>query len=129
MISFVFFVFSYGKFLPVRICVIFNPVARGDKARHFRRHLDEIGTECVLKQTATAGDARKLATEAVREGFQIVVAAGGDGTLNEVLNGIGDAPDGYDRAALGVLPLGTVNVFARELGLPVKLDTAGQAVG
>ena len=58
------------------------------------------------------------------EGFEIVVAAGGDGTINEVLNGIGDAPGGFDRARLGVLPLGTVNVFARELKIPLKLERA-----
>src|SRR5262245_9104742 len=100
----------------VRICVIFNPAARGEKARRFRRHLDDIASECTFKQTAAAGDARKLAAEAVAEGFDVVVAAGGDGTLNEVLNGVGDVPDGFQRTRLGLLPLGTVNVFARELG-------------
>ena len=108
----------------MRTCVIFNPTARGDKARRFRRHLDAIGKEATLKLTAAAGDARRLATEAVGEGFEIVVAAGGDGTLNEVLNGIGDAPEGFARARLGVLPLGTVNVYAREYALSTKLDAA-----
>jgi diacylglycerol kinase (ATP) len=108
----------------VRTCVIFNPTARGEKARHFRRHLDTIGAECVLKQTVSAGGARGLAAEAVREGFETIVAAGGDGTLNEVLNGIGDVPDGFERARLGVLPLGTVNVFAKELGLPSSLNAS-----
>ncbi|MDB6038610.1 MAG: YegS/Rv2252/BmrU family lipid kinase, partial [Verrucomicrobiales bacterium] len=61
--------------------------------------------------------ARALAAEAVHEGFDTIVAAGGDGTLNEVLNGIGDAPGGYDRARLATIPLGTVNVFAREIGM------------
>jgi diacylglycerol kinase (ATP) len=112
----------------VRTCVIFNPTARGDKARRFRRHLDDIGRESTLKQTTAAGDARRLAAEAVREGFEIVVAAGGDGTLNEVLNGFGDVPDGFNRARLGVLPLGTVNVFARELAIPTKLDAAWAAI-
>jgi YegS/Rv2252/BmrU family lipid kinase len=106
----------------VRICVIFNPTAKGEKARRFRRHLDTIGAECALKQTVAAGGARGLAAEAVREGFETVVAAGGDGTLNEVLNGMGDVPDGFKRARLGVLPLGTVNVFAKELGLPMGLN-------
>ena len=108
----------------VRTCVIFNPAARGNKARHFRRHLDEIGGQSALKATAAPGDARRLAAEAVGEGFDLIVAAGGDGTVNEVLNGFGDAPDGFARARLGVLPLGTVNVFARELGLPPRLERA-----
>ena len=106
----------------VRVCVIFNPTARGEKAKRFRRHLDVIASECALKQTVSAGGARSLAMQAVREGFDTVVAAGGDGTLNEVLNGIGDLPDGFERARLAVLPLGTVNVFARELGLPMNLE-------
>ncbi len=108
----------------MRACVIFNPAARGEKANRFRHHLETISKECQLKRTAAAGDARRLATEAVQEGFETVVAAGGDGTLNEVLNGIGDANNGFERVRLGVLPLGTVNVFARELGLPAALASA-----
>jgi len=104
--------------------VIFNPAARGNKARRFRRQLEAIGSHSALKATAAPGDARRLATEAVNDGFGLVVAAGGDGTVNEVLNGLGDAPDGFARACLGVLPLGTVNVFARELGLPLRIDRA-----
>ncbi|HYG22269.1 MAG TPA: diacylglycerol kinase family protein [Verrucomicrobiae bacterium] len=112
----------------MRTCVIFNPTARGDKARHFRRHLDEIGADATLMQTTGPGAARTLAQEAVAAGFEVVVAAGGDGTVNEVLNGIGDVPDGFARAALGVLPLGTVNVFARELKIPRGLTQAWQTI-
>jgi YegS/Rv2252/BmrU family lipid kinase len=101
--------------------VIFNPTAKGEKAKRFRRHLELIAAECALKQTVAAGGARALAAQAVGEGFDTVVAAGGDGTLNEVLNGIGDVKDGFERARLAVLPLGTVNVFARELGLSMNL--------
>jgi YegS/Rv2252/BmrU family lipid kinase len=108
----------------VRTCVIFNPTAKGNKARNFRRHLDEFATGCSFKQTTAVGDGRRLAAEAVGEGFEIIVAAGGDGTLNEVLNGIADAPGGFERARLGVLPLGTVNVFAREVKIPIKLEKA-----
>ena len=108
----------------MRICVIFNPAARGNKARHFRHHLDEIGGQSALKATAAPGDARRLAAEAIADGFDLIVAAGGDGTVNEVLNGIGDAPNGFERAHLGVLPLGTVNVFARELKIPLRLERA-----
>jgi YegS/Rv2252/BmrU family lipid kinase len=108
----------------VRICVIFNPTARGNKARHFRRQLNAIGSQCALKATVAPGDARRLAAEAVGEGFDLIIAAGGDGTLNETLNGFGDAPDGFARARLGVLPLGTVNVFARELKIPLRIEQA-----
>ncbi len=112
----------------VRVCVIFNPSARGEKAKKFRRHLDEIRRGCELKPTQAPEHARRLAAEAVRDGFETVIAAGGDGTLNEVLNGIGDVPDGFDKTRLGVLPLGTVNVFARELGIPLRIDLAWQTI-
>jgi YegS/Rv2252/BmrU family lipid kinase len=85
--------------------------------------------QSAFKATTAPGDARRLAAEAVTEGFEIIAAAGGDGTINEVLNGIGDAPDGFNRARLGVLPLGTVNVFARELGIPLKLERAWEILG
>jgi len=112
----------------VRACVIFNPAAKGEKAKRFRRHLDQIGSQCALKLTTAPGDARRVAAEAVGEGYEIIVAAGGDGTLNEVLNGLGDAPEGFERARLGVLPLGTVNVFARELAIPGRLDLAWKII-
>ncbi len=112
----------------MRICVIFNPTAKGGKARQFRQFLDTIAPRCALKLTRAPGAARSLAAEAVREGFGTIVAAGGDGTLNEVLNGIGDEPDGFFRARLAVLPLGTVNVFAKELGLPTRLPLVWEII-
>lgn len=112
----------------MRTCVIFNPAARGEKARHFRHQLDAIGSRCALKATTAPDDARRLAAEAVADGFELLVAAGGDGTVNEVLNGLGDAPDGFARARLGVLPLGTVNVFARELGIPLRVERAWEVL-
>ena len=60
----------------------------------------------------------------MREGYELIVGAGGDGTINEVLNGIGDVPDAFSRVRLGVLPLGTVNVLAYELGIPSNLTEA-----
>ena len=106
----------------MRACVIFNPVARGDKARHFRAHLDAVGHAATLLQTSGPGDATRLAAQAVREGFDTIVAAGGDGTLNEVVNGMASEPRGLDGARLGLLPLGTVNVFARELEIPARRE-------
>jgi len=108
----------------MRACVIFNPAAQGNKAGRFRRWLAGLREGCLLKPTASPGAARTLAAEAVVEGFDTIVAAGGDGTINEVLNGIGDAPEGFQRARLAVLPLGTVNVFARELNLPRTIARA-----
>jgi YegS/Rv2252/BmrU family lipid kinase len=108
-------------------CVIFNPAARGEKARHFRDHLAALSSATVLKPTYAAGSGRKLAWEAVQEGFTTIVAAGGDGTLNEVVNGISDA-NGLERTRLGVLPLGTINVFARELRLPTQFDAAWRVI-
>lgn len=106
------------------VCVIFNPVARGEKARLFREQLARLPAGVTLRPTPAAGAGRTLAAQAVAEGFDTIIAAGGDGTVNEVLNGLADAPQGLERARLGVLPLGTVNVFARELGLPLDFTGA-----
>lgn len=93
--------------------VILNPAARSDKALRLREKIDLLSGGAPMRLTSEAGDARLLAAEAVREGFEVIIAAGGDGTLNEVVNGIGGAP-----VRLGILPVGTMNVFATELGIP-----------
>jgi len=105
-----------------RICIIFNPAAKGDRARRFRERLGDLAEGCVFKATTAPGAGRALAREAVDEGFSLVAAAGGDGTVNEVLNGLGDAPGGFTSAALAVIPLGTANVFAREMRIPFDLQ-------
>ena len=67
------------------------------------------------------GDGEALARAATMEGFTTIVAAGGDGTINEVVNGIaGGALEPSPRATLGILPVGTMNVFAVELGIPLN---------
>src|SRR6185312_14114992 len=101
----------------MKACIIFNPAARGEKAERFRHQVHQICSGVALKLTTEPGAARALASEAVREGFDTIIAAGGDGTVNEVLNGIGNEPEGYQRARLATIPLGTVNVFAREIGM------------
>jgi diacylglycerol kinase (ATP) len=112
----------------MRTCIIFNPAARGEKAQRFRDHCARLSGQVTLKPTDAAGAARRLAAEALDQGFITVIAAGGDGTVNEVINGLGDAPDGFARARLGILPLGTVNVFARELRLPTGFDAAWKII-
>lgn len=74
-----------------------------------------------VKLTRQAGDAERLAREALEQGVERVVAAGGDGTLNEVLNGL--SAD-FGRTCLGLLPLGTGNDFARTIGVPNDLEGA-----
>lgn len=113
-----------SPFRPETACVIFNPAARGAKAGSLNRRLAELCAGVALKPTWAAGTARICAKQAVEEGFETICAAGGDGTVNEVLNGIGDAENGFERARLAVLPMGTMNVFARELRLPLKLERA-----
>jgi diacylglycerol kinase (ATP) len=112
----------------LKTCIIFNPAARGEKARGFRGFLEEIGGEVAFKPTWAPGAATELAKSAIEEGFENIVAAGGDGTLNEVLNGLAEADGGLEKARLGVLPLGTVNVFAKELGIPETAPAAWQTV-
>ncbi len=111
-----------------RLCVIFNPTAKGERAQRILRRLQTLEHVCALRPTVGAGTARPLAAEAVAEGFDTVVAVGGDGTVNEVINGMADAPDGLARARLGVLPVGTVNVFARELRIPFRFERAWEII-
>lgn len=75
-----------------------------------------------VKETEAAGDAISLAEAAVRTGYDTIVAGGGDGTVNEVVRGI-DRAGGFDDRTLGVLPLGTGNNFAQQLGI-TDLETA-----
>jgi YegS/Rv2252/BmrU family lipid kinase len=104
--------------------VIFNPVARGEKASAFRARLESLQDELEFRQTTSPESARNLGREAVEEGFDTIVAVGGDGTFNEVLNGVGMVDGAFESVKLGVLPLGTANVFAKELGLPMELEAA-----
>ena len=96
-----------------RIAIILNPAARGERATRSRARVETIAEGAIFRATSRCGEAESLARTAANEGFETVVAAGGDGTVNEVVNGIAGT-----GAALGLLPLGTMNVFATELGLP-----------
>jgi diacylglycerol kinase family enzyme len=102
--------------------VIFNPVAGRRRAAHLWRVLDllvENGVKVEVAETQHAGHATELAREAASQCLRMVVAAGGDGTIAEVANGlIGSG------TALGIIPLGTANVLAKEY----RLSTAPRAV-
>ena len=112
----------------VRIGLIFNPSAQGDKARNLQSQLDSIADECTLMPTEGPGHAEDLAEQAVVDGCEILVAAGGDGTVHEVTNGLVRHPDGLDQVALGILPMGTVNVMARELKVPLDFEAAWRVI-
>jgi len=74
-----------------------------------------------LRSTNEAGEARTLAQMALAEGADLVVAAGGDGTVNEVVNGL---VGGLGRARLGIIPLGTGNDFVRTINIPADMEQA-----
>ena len=94
--------------------VILNPAAGNEQAKRWQERVESIICGCPIRVTSHSGEAEALARRAVEEGFARIVAAGGDGTVNQVANGVADS-----NAALGLLPMGTVNVFAMELGLPL----------
>ncbi|MDX2080949.1 MAG: diacylglycerol kinase family lipid kinase [Terrimicrobiaceae bacterium] len=93
--------------------VILNPAARGERARSLREKIETLSLRAVVRMTSSIGDAREMAADGVADGFETIVAAGGDGTVNEVANGLAGSP-----AQFGILPVGTMNVFATELGIP-----------
>ena len=95
--------------------VILNPAARSERARRWHERVEAITRGAVICATSRCGEAEAIARRAAAEGFETIVAAGGDGTINEVVNGMA----GTD-AALGLLPMGTMNVFALELGIPAS---------
>lgn len=95
--------------------IVFNPTAGRRRAQLLWRVLDvlvENGVRIELARTRGRGDATELARAAARSGERLVVAAGGDGTVAEVAAGLLGTP-----AQLGIIPLGTANVLARELAL------------
>jgi diacylglycerol kinase (ATP) len=74
-----------------------------------------------LRLTQRPGEAETYARDAIRAGCDYVIAAGGDGTLNEVINGIA-TPRDVPGVCVGIVPLGTANDFARSMGLPASVE-------
>ena len=103
-----------------QMLVVFNPTAGRRRAALLWRVLDVLvanGVRVDLLETRHAGHAEQLAREAARRQEPLVVAAGGDGTIAEVANGLMGS-----EIKLGVIPLGTANVLAHELNLPFAPD-------
>lgn len=101
----------------MRITCIVNPIAAGGNALkvwpQVEKTLSTTGWDLQVHFTEERGHATYLAAQAVRDNREVVLAAGGDGTLNEVVNGLAGTP-----VKLGVLPVGTGNDFARTIKMP-----------
>ncbi len=101
--------------------VIVNPVAGSVGDIQLRlEQLHRLNAR-ELRVTQHGGEAETLARQAIRAGSDYVIAAGGDGTLNEVINGIATS-SGARQVCVGVVPLGTANDFARSIGLTADVD-------
>ena len=113
-----------------RARIIANPASGGSQTdaalrelADTARWLTERGMPTELRLTRRAGHATELAREACVAGYETVIAAGGDGTVNDVIQALA----GY-RTALGVLPMGTVNVWAREIGIGLSMTEARETL-
>jgi YegS/Rv2252/BmrU family lipid kinase len=111
--------------------LIHNPNAgNGGHAR--RRTLDAArhifasgGIQADLAETTGPGHATEIASQAANDGRQLVIACGGDGTLNEIVNGLAAHQNGH-RVPLALLPGGTANILAKELDLPWDIPSAAE---
>jgi diacylglycerol kinase (ATP) len=116
-----------------RYKIILNPQsakgATGKRLPEIQQALNESGLDYTLSLTERPWHAAELAQAAIREGYDVIVAVGGDGTVNEVVNGILESQekDG-GNALLGVLPVGRGNDFCFANGIPLDLQGACQAL-
>ncbi len=102
-----------------RARIIYNPTSGRELFKKslpdVLQKLEQAGYEVSCHATTGSGDATNAARIAVERGFEVVIAAGGDGTINEVVNGLAEQEN---RPKLGIIPVGTTNDFARALGIP-----------
>ena len=112
---------------PRKACLIFNPVSgSADPDQELERIKELLSTQFELDVQFTTEDvsANRLVQEAINKGdFEIVIAAGGDGTLSEAAKALGET-----TIPLGVIPRGTANAFASALGIPDTLDEACETI-
>jgi diacylglycerol kinase family enzyme len=117
----------------MKYCVIHNPHARDGRARasaeHCLHRLARSGCAVEAREVRHFDEARTLSRDANRAGYDAVVAVGGDGTINRVLNGFYDAEGRrISRALLGVVHTGTSPDFCRSYGVPLDVDGAVDAL-
>jgi len=109
--------------------IIFNPVSGGGKSSRLK-HLEEArrilaaaGIDADLRPTSAPGHAGEIATRAISEGAQLIIACGGDGTLNEIVNGMPGS-----KVPIALLPAGTANILAKELRIPWNIPRAAALI-
>ncbi|MGQ9570246.1 MAG: diacylglycerol/lipid kinase family protein [Thermodesulfovibrionales bacterium] len=104
------------------IIIIFNPTAKGASERKISKASDFLkskGYRVKILITKNKGHAEILAKDAIKDNPSLIIAGGGDGTFNEVVNGIAGS-----KIPMAILPMGTTNVLAKELGLPESVKGA-----
>ncbi len=111
----------------MRVQVLLNPQADQGRGRQYKAEIEALaqrfgGAEVLL--TESADHARTQALQAAQEGYDVVVAAGGDGTVHEVINGLYQARTQGIDVALGIIPIGSGNDFAFANGILSKMETA-----
>lgn len=118
-----------GDLMYKRARVIYNPSSGREQFKKnipvLLERLEASGYETSCHATTGAGDAKKAAEQAVRRQHDLIVAAGGDGTIYEVVNGMAELPN---RPTLGIIPAGTTNDFARALGIPRDFEKAFRVI-
>jgi diacylglycerol kinase family enzyme len=114
----------------VRALLIINPRATSMTGRDAGLVVRALGSQLQLdtRQTQYRGHAGELAAASAADGYDLVVTFSGDGTVNEVVNGLMQVPDPADRPAIAPIPGGGANVFARTLGLPPDAGGAVQRI-
>ena len=114
---------------PKAVLLIRNPIAgrrRQDLVDAVVRQLEAEGWAVEMVDTAAAGDARRLAESHEVDRYAVIAVAGGDGTINEVVNGL--AARGESAPPLAIVPLGTANVLAHELGLAASATAVARTI-
>jgi diacylglycerol kinase (ATP) len=112
-----------------RLRVIYNPIAgqrHGERLRKTFRALERSGASISVIETNGPGDAERAAAATRRADTDILIVAGGDGTINEVVNGLMAAPG--QIPPMGIIPLGTANVLAQEIGLKLSSRKIAAAI-
>jgi YegS/Rv2252/BmrU family lipid kinase len=111
--------------------LIVNPVAGAKRTAkkwpHIKSHLSSIGLRFEHDVTEARGHARELAKLAVSKGYEMIVSVGGDGTINEIVNGVYDAGDNTD-VLLGIISTGTGSDYIRTIGLSPVYQEACQCL-